>query len=268
MKKILFPLLMLAAAACNNNPPEETTSDIPAIPPPAIINYQVIKMYPHDTSSYTQGLEWHNSTLYEGTGWVGKSKLLLTDFKTGKFTKEVPIDKTLFGEGITIFKDKIYQLTWKAHKVFVYDLKTLKKINEFEWPFEGWGLTHNDTALIASTGDSNIYFVDPDTFKIRRTLGITDNNGYVSDINELEYVDGMVYANLYGKDDIVKINPVDGKVVGRLDLTSILSKNGITPDPRSIDPGYVLNGIAYNKATKTFFITGKQWPVMFEVRLN
>ncbi|NCI46184.1 glutaminyl-peptide cyclotransferase [Sediminibacterium soli] len=268
MKKIVLPLVLVAAIACNNSKPDETNPDIPVTPAPASIGYSVIRMYPHDTSSYTQGLEWNDNVLYEGTGWVGKSKLLQTDYKSGKQTKGIAIDKSFFGEGITVMNDKIYQLTWENHKAFVYDLKTFKKLREFEWPFEGWGLTHNDTALIISTGESNLYFVDPETFRIKRTLGVTDNNGYVGDINELEYVDGMIYANIYGKDDIVKINPATGKVEGKLDLSTILAQNNVTPDPRKLNQGFVLNGIAYNKTTKTFFVTGKQWPVMFELRLQ
>lgn len=268
MKNLLLAAFSMAIFACNNNKPEETTSDIPTVPAPALLGYSVIKMYPHDTSSYTQGLEWNNNILYEGTGMEGKSKLLQTDVTTGKIVKEIPIDKSLFGEGITIFKDRIYQLTWENHKVFVYDLKTFKKLKEFEWPFEGWGITHNDTSLIVSTGTSNLYFVNPETFKITRTLGVTNNNGYVDSINELEWVDGAVYANLYTKNDIVRINPTTGQVEAKLDLSRLLSENNISPDPRSLNEGFVLNGIAYNTTSKTFFVTGKQWPVMFELRLK
>jgi glutamine cyclotransferase len=150
----------------------------------------------------------------------------------------------------------------------VYDAKTLQKINEMNWPYEGWGLTHNDSSLIVSTGGSNIYFVDPATFSIQRTLGVYNNYGYVSDINELEYVNGKIYANLYLHDNIIQIDPQTGLVTGNLDLSDILAKASAKYDPKTVNGGYVLNGIAYKKETQTFFITGKCWPLMMEIKLK
>jgi glutamine cyclotransferase len=267
MKRITAFAVLAALFSCNGDKPSETDS-VPTIPAPASINYTVVKMYPHDTTSYTQGLEWQDNTLYEGSGdpdKKGVSKLAKVDLATGKDLKRIGLTSEFFGEGITLMNGKIYQLTWQQHKVFVYDATSFKKIKEFAWPFEGWGLTHNDSSLIISTGGSNIYFVDPETFAVKRTLGVSDNNGYVDSINELEYVDGYVYANVYGRDYIIKINPSTGSVDGRIDLSNIMAKNGVAYDPPD---GYVLNGIAYNKDTKSFYVTGKRWPNLFEIKLN
>jgi glutamine cyclotransferase len=269
MKKVLV-FVSVAIIACNNDKPEDTVI-APPIPAPSVINYTVVKMYPHDSTSYTQGLEWLDNTLYEGSGdpdYIGVSKLAKVDLATGKDKQRIGLNENFFGEGITVMNGKIYQLTYKEHKVFVYDQKSFKKLKEFTWPFEGWGLTHNDSSLIISTGTSNVYFVDPETFAVKRTLGISDNNGYLDSINELEYVDGSLYANVYGRDYIVKINPSTGIVEARIDLTDILAKNGAPYDPREVNEGYVLNGIAYDKDKKSFYVTGKRWPVLFEIKLN
>lgn len=244
------------------------TNPVSYVPP--AIQYNVIKVYPHDTSSYTQGLIWYNNTLYEGTGLKEKSKLLKVDLNTGKQNQQLKLDNKYFGEGITILNNKIYQLTWQEHKVFVYDLNTFKKVQEFEWPYDGWGLTNNGKDLIVSTGGNNLYFVDPATFKILKTVSVSNNYGPVSDINELEYVNGFVYANIYETDDIIKINPETGAVVGKLDLTDILSKNGVVYNREQIGPntGNVLNGIAFDSAKNSFYITGKCWPALFEIKLN
>jgi len=239
-----------------------------AIAAPTALSYELIKVYPHDTSSYTQGLEWNGSKLIEGTGLEGKSILQVLDTNMKLVGTKVKLEKEYFGEGTTLFQDKIYQLTWKSHKVFVYDAKTLKKINELYWPYEGWGLTHNDTSLIVSTGESNIYFVDPLHFAIQKTLGVFNNYGYLSNLNELEYVNGQLFANIYGRNEVVVIDIASGQVKSSIDFTNLLSQAGVQYNPLSIDAGYVLNGIAYQPRNKTFFITGKCWPVLVEIRLR
>jgi glutamine cyclotransferase len=266
-KTLCFFLVAAVLISCRDNKTENDNTVVSLTAPPAALGYSVIKVFPHDTASYTQGLIWENNHLIEGTG-ENTSKLRIIDLQTGKPQKEISLGSEYFGEGVTLFNNKIYQLTWKEHKVFVYDPVTFKKIQEFEWPMEGWGLTHNDKQLIVSTGGSNIYFVNPGTFKIERTLGVTDNNGYVNDINELEYVDGSIYANIYGRDYIVRIDPQTGVVTAKADLSDFLKQTGATYDPRSVDPGYVLNGIAYNPEKKSFYITGKRWPVLAEVKFN
>ncbi len=267
--------MLAGLASCRDEKTDTETVAQPAAP--ASIAYTVVKMYPHDTTSYTQGLEWHDNILYEGSGdpdydhnpaAPGESKLAKINLATGKDIQKINLSDAFFGEGITIMNGKIYQLTWREHKVFVYDAASLKKTGEFDWTYEGWGLTHNDSLLIISTGESNLYFVNPETFKVVRTLGVTDNNGYLDSINELEYVDGSIYANVYGRNYIVKIDPATGNVTGRIDLSDILAKNGIVYAPEKIANGYVLNGIAYNSQTKTFFVTGKMWPALFEIKLN
>lgn len=265
----LYPLLIAVVllSSCGGNKNEQTDADnsnTAAIPTPANLNYSIVKIYPHDTSFYTQGLIWHNNTLYEGTGLYGPSRLMKVELTTGKFNQKINLASKYFGEGITIFNDKIYQLTWQENKVFVYDLKTFKKIKEFDWSMEGWGITHNGKQLIVSTGSSNIYFVNPETFAIEKTLGVYDNNGYLDSINELEFVNGSIYANIYNRDWIAKINPETGIVEGRIDLTGVLQK---TNQPIT-ELTEVLNGIAYNAATNSFYITGKRWPALYEIKLN
>ena len=266
----LFLLVLATLFACNENAntSESTDSNTNLIQAPVPLQYEIVKIHSHDTSSYTQGLEWHGDWLYEGTGNYGKSKLIQLDANMKPVGKNIKLNKEVFGEGITLFNEKIYQLTWKENKVFVYDAKTLNKINEFTWPYEGWGITHNDTALIVSTGGSNIYIVDPNNFTIKKTIGVYNNYGYVSDINELEYVSGKLFANIYGQNEIVVIDPNTGQISNTLNCSNLLAQAGVKYDPTSIDAGYVLNGIAYHPTSKTYFITGKCWPVMVEIKIK
>ena len=268
MKQYLALLFAFSLLACENTDDKNNTdgnTTAAAIPTPTNLNYSIVKIYPHETGSYTQGLIWHNNTLYEGTGWLGESRLMKVDINTGKPTQQIDLAKDYFGEGITIFNNKIYQLTWENKKVFVYDLATFKKTGEFSWNMEGWGLTHNDKYLIVSTGSSNLYFVNPETFAIEKTLGVYDNNGYLSNLNELEFVNGSIYANIYLTDVIVKINPTSGLVESRMDFSNLLQK---TNQPPVKDPDEVLNGIAFNATTNSFYITGKRWPALYEIKLN
>lgn len=264
--KQYFSLLVLALglAACNNdNNNSDNNNSSAAIPAPATLNYTVLNVYPHDTSSFTEGLLVHEGTFLESTGNKGRSKLLQVDIKTGKIKKSIKLADDFFGEGITVLNGKIYQLTYQEHKVFVYDLNFKKLPQEFEWPYEGWGMTTDGKSLILGTGGSNLYFVNPETFKIERTLGVSNNNGYVSNINELEWVDGAIYANVWQTNEIVKINPQTGLVEAKADFTDILKKNNVTDSTAE-----VLNGIAYNTSTKTFYVTGKWWPALFEIKFN
>ncbi len=268
MKKVIVYFLTIIVFASCKNSEEAVDSASNAFVVPKAISYTVIKIYPHDTTSYTQGLFFYNNKMYEGTGIEKESKLMINNLSTGKAENKIFLADSVFGEGITMFNNKIYQLTWQNHKVYVYDANTFKKETEFEWPFEGWGITHNDSSLIISTGGSNLYFVNPATFKIERTVGVSDNNGYIDSINELEFVNGFIYANKYMTDLIFKINSQTGIIEGKADLTNLIKESGASYDPRSIDAGYVLNGIAYNQATKSFYITGKRWPFIAEVKFN
>jgi glutaminyl-peptide cyclotransferase len=265
--RLLF--LLMIVAACNNTDTDggtTTTGPDPNNPPPANLNYTVLNILPHDTANFIQGLEFHEGVLYESTGspaeygypsWLGKY-----DAKTGKFQRLVSLDTQYFAEGITIFQNKIYQLTWQSKKGFIYDAKTFKKLSEFTYNTEGWGLTHDSTQLIMSDGSSNLYFMEPGTFRNTKILGVVDNNGPVSNLNELEYIDGYIYANQWQTNYILKIDPNSGRVVGKLNLDSLVNE----VDAKL--PGHdYLNGIAYNPASKTVFITGKRWPSIYEIRL-
>lgn len=265
---VLFSIILFTACKGVNNNSEDVSNTNAAITAPATLHFDIVKIHPHDTTSYTEGLEWHENYLIESTGNYAKSKLRILDTNMKDVLNPVKLDAAYFGEGTTLFKDKIYQLTWKEHKVFVYDAKTLKKLNELYWPYEGWGMTHNDSSIIINTGGSNIYYVDPATFNVQKTVGVFNNYGYVSNINELEWVDGKLYANIYMTDNIIQIDPISGKVVAIADLSNILAMVGVKNDPRVKDSGNVLNGIAYHKQKGTFFITGKDWPVLVELRFK
>jgi glutamine cyclotransferase len=274
LKKVILYISILTIIACNNTSQEDATDQTNTVDPnagivaPTPLNYTLVKVYPHDTSAYTQGLEWHQNRLYESTGLKGKSRLFIMNDQLQPIGKQVTLDAKYFGEGITIFKDKIYQLTWEEHKVFVYDAITLKKIQDFNWPYEGWGITHNDSTLIISTGSSNLYFVNPTNFEIERTIGVYHQYGYQSMLNELEYINGKIFANIYGQNDIVIIDPNTGSIVQKMDCSNLLAQAKISYNPLTIDGGYVLNGIAFNTITNTLFLSGKCWPAIMEIKLH
>jgi len=263
MKHFIAFVAAIFLFSCKNNPEPENPTPTTNVPEPATISYNIVNVYPHDTSSYTQGLQWYNGFLYEGTGLEGQSRLMKVNLKDGRALQKISIDKAFFGEGITIINNKIYQLTWQNNKVFVYDLATFKKIKEFHWDHQGWGVTNNGKDLVISTGGNNIYFVDPETFRILNTISVNSNYGPLGDINELEYVNGKIYANVYGSDYIAVINPETGSVEAKLDFTGLLQKSG-----KHYENSDVLNGIAYDSAKNSFYITGKKWPALFEVKLN
>jgi glutamine cyclotransferase len=271
MKLHLFTIIVAFAVvfgACSNNQQQanETTTPENA---PTILNYTLLNTHPHDTSFFTEGLEFHDGQLFESSGGLREetphpSAFGIADLNLGKVSKKAELDNsTYFGEGITFFKGKIYQLTWQNHKAFVYDAKTYKKIQEFDYAGDGWGLSHDSSHLIMSDGSSNLKFLDPETFKVVSILSVVDNNGPVSNVNELEYIDGYIYANVWQRDYLIKINPNSGKVEGKINLDSIVRE--IRNKSANAD---FLNGIAYNPVTKTIFVTGKLWPLTYEIRLN
>src|SRR4051794_11631588 len=257
--RYLIPVVTLFFVACNNNKGGGTTTEENnSNPAPPMLSYNIVKVYPHDTGSYTEGLFLHDNFLFESTGQPKESKLRKIDLTTGKPVKDLNLDTADFGEGISMIDNKIYQLTWQEHKVYVYDATTFKKIKEMEWPFEGWGMTTDGKQLIISTGSSNLYFVNPDNFKIIKQVSVTDNYGPVGNINELEYVNGVVYANVWQTNNIIKIDPATGKVIGKIDLTGLLDASGKTYNAQKAEA--VLNGIAYDSAKNSFYVTGKYWP--------
>lgn len=274
-----FTLVIISAIlfSCNNPEPNgttgEDTSPVSAgtgIPAPVMLSAALIAEYPHDTNAFTEGLQIHDGKLYEGTGEEGRSFIQISDIKTGRVEKKYPIrDSTIFGEGINVFKDKLYQLTYRNHIAFMYDLKDLSKpVKTFPWQSEGWGMTNNGTELIISDGQpaGNLYFVNPETFRTSHSIQVRDNNGPVSNVNELEYIDGFIYANVWGSTYLIKIDPSNGQVVGKIETADILRSFYASYPIEQMDN--VLNGIAYDSTTKKIYITGKNWPKLFEIRLN
>lgn len=268
MKPIYSLLLIFFLAACGNDPEKDESSTIETIPAPAQISYSLLKVYPHDTSAYTQGLQFVNGFLYEGTGnpdsVPNKSKLRKVDYASGKILKETSLPGILFGEGVTVLGDKIYQLTWQNKKGFVYNFSDFKLIKEFSYDIEGWGLTNDGKNLIVTDGSNNIYFWDPETLKEIKRISVQDNAGMKSNLNESEYINGFIYANVYQTDDVLKIDPATGNVVGRIDFSELKK----TYPELQAPPSDYLNGIAWDSSGNRIFITGKRWSKMFEIRLN
>ena len=264
--KLLFAVTTFLFAACHNNNDADSTT-VSTVIVPATMNYTVTNIYPHDSTSFLEGLEWHDGFLYEGSGdpdYTGKSKLAKVDLVTGKDIQKINLAKEYFGEGITVLNNKIYELTYKEGKCFVYDFKTFNKLKEFNYDGEGWGMTNDGQYLIMDNKTDKLVYRDPNTFDIVKQVGVSDNNGPLSEINELEYVDGFIYANVYTRDIIVKIDPKTGSVVAKADLSKIWNTAGQTENDRAD----VLNGIAYDATQKRFFITGKNWSKLFEVKFN
>lgn len=226
-------------------------------------DYTILNTYNHDADAYTQGLEFYKGILLEGTGQNGESTLRKTDYKTGTVSKSIPLSQEYFGEGITVFNGKLYQLTWQNKVGFIYNAETFVQEKTFNYfaDIEGWGLTHNDKHLIMSDGTNKIYFLDPQTQKMVRSINVYSDTNAIPELNELEWIDGKIWANIYQKDVVVIINPENGAVENVIDFSDLKSKIK-NPDKD------VLNGIAYNPATKTVFITGKDWDKMFEIKLK
>ncbi len=274
MKQLPVWLLLLGFFSCTQPeqqaPSAEPQPDQGSISPPALIPLSLIAAYPHDTSAFTEGLQVHEGKLYEGTGELGRSCIQVSDIQTGRVEKRYPLkDPNLFGEGINIFQGKLYQLTYQNHVAFMYDLKDLSKpLKTFSWATEGWGMTNNGAELIISDGGTagNLYFVNPDDFRVKRIIQVVDNNGPVAYVNELEYIDGFVYANVWGTSYLIKIDPASGRVVGKIETSQALRNFYSNYSIRHLDN--VLNGIAWDSARQKLYITGKNWPQLFEVRMN
>jgi uncharacterized repeat protein (TIGR01451 family) len=224
--------------------------------------YTIVNAYPHDPDAFTQGLVFEDGVLYEGTGLWGRSTLRKVTLETGEVIQSYDLPSEFFGEGITIYGDEIIQLTWRSHTGFVYERDSFDLLQEFTYPTEGWGITHDGERLIMSDGTSTLYFWDPETFEQVGQVGVYDENGPVRRLNELEYVQGKVFANVWQTDRIAIIAPQTGQVVGWIDLKGLL-------DPGSVSqPVDVLNGIAYDAETDRLFVTGKLWPTLFEIDLT
>lgn len=231
---------------------------------PEIYTYEIINEYPHDQTAYTQGLEFHGDTLYESTGRKGHSSLRKVDYKTGKVLQQINLDNTYFGEGITILNDKIYQLTWQSGIGFIYDLNLFKRIGSFKYDQskEGWGLCNDGNIIFKSDGTEKIWFLDPETMAERGYFETVTNTSIFNKANELEYVDGKIYANVYQKESMMIIDAKSGAIEGVVNFGGLKEK---VAQHKDLD---VLNGVAYHPERKTFFVTGKNWNKLFEVRIH
>ena len=279
----VFVLALLSLTGCDRGtPPKTVDSNAPsvaAVPPQpdaapaaAAMNaaadgfktytYEVVKVRPHDRGAFTQGLVYLDGILLESTGLNGQSSLRRVDLETGNVLKRVDVPAQYFAEGLALLNGKLFQLTWQNEKGFVYDLDSFEKEKEFGYTGEGWGLTTDGQWLIMSDGTDQIRFLDPVTFEEKRRITVMARGQMVNRLNELEYIKGEIFANIWGTDLVVRIAPATGKVVGVIDFTGLLA-----PEDRDQNTD-VLNGIAYDAAGDRLFVTGKRWPKLFEVRLK
>jgi glutaminyl-peptide cyclotransferase len=245
---------LLAAAA----------AQVPATPPPAsrapIYTYRIVHAYPHDPDAFTQGLAYVDGFLYEGTGINGRSSIRKVKLETGDIVQRRAVGPEYFGEGITIWNAQLFELTWQSQLALVYDRRTFQPVRTFSYVGEGWGLTHDATSLVMSDGTPALRFIDPASFRERRRISVTDGGVPVTHLNELEFVKGEIYANVWTTDFIARIDPASGRVTGWIDLRGLLPAREQVGDA-------VLNGIAYDAAGDRLFVTGKLWPRLFEIAL-
>ena len=230
---------------------------------PKIYNYEILNIYQHDINSYTQGLEFHKGVLYESTGQYGESKLRALDYKNNKILKNINLSPSYFGEGLTVLNEKIYQLTWKEGRGLIYDVNTLEQLDSFNYgqSKEGWGLCNDGRQLYKTDGSENIWILNAETLEEEGFVQAYTNKGRLTNLNELEWVEGKIYANRYQKNGVAIVNPTNGAIEAVLDFKDL--KNKVT-NHSGLD---VLNGIAYNAETKSLFVTGKRWDKLFEVRI-
>ncbi len=250
--RILVAITALAAAACG---PSSQAGPIPEY------GYEVVHTYPHDPHAFTQGLFYLNGFLYEGTGKNGESSIRKVRLETGEVLEKRDVPEQYFGEGIVNWKDRLVEITWKAQMGFLYDLASFVPSGQFEYPGEGWGLTQDGKRIIMSDGTPDLRFWDPETLRETGRITVKDDYGPVKDLNELEWVKGEIYANVWMTQRIARIDPASGKVIGWIDCTGLLSPADQNPDTD------VLNGIAYDAKNDRLFVTGKNWPKLFEIRL-
>jgi glutamine cyclotransferase len=247
----------------NSSPEVQPCSNDAQQPAVPVYTYEVVNTWPHDTSAFTQGLVFYQGVFYESAGRYGSSSLRRVEPVTGKVAKKVSLGSQYFAEGMTILKEKIYQLTWMEHKGFIYDLKNLRLEGEFAFDGEGWGLADDEQSLIMSDGTNRIRFIDPSTFKVSRSIMVCEHGAPLMELNELEFVKGEIFANLWKSDRIARIDPQNGHITGWIDLTNLLP-----PEQRVNPEEDVLNGIAYDEKDDRLFVTGKRWPKIFEIRLK
>ena len=258
---ILVLALALTCLQCNGDKPVANTDPTPNAPAPRY-GYQIVNIYPHDSNAFTQGLILQDGKLLESTGQEGFSSLRRDDLETGKVLQKVDVPPPYFAEGIALLNGKVYQLTWQHNVGFIYDAQTFQKLGQFNYEGEGWGLTTDGQSLILSDGSNRIRFLDPSNFRVTRTITVLDAGTPVKELNELEYVNGQIYANVWHDDRIAIIDPQSGRVTAWIDLS------GLMPEGELKDPEAVLNGIAYDKASDRLIVTGKLWPRLFEIKIK
>jgi glutamine cyclotransferase len=252
--------LLIACSAGQENSIAERTKTTTGV---RSFTYEVINTYPHDPGAYTQGLVFRDDVLYESTGLNGQSSIRKVELQTGKVIKKVDVAPQFFGEGLALLKGRAYQLTWQTQKGFIYDTEEFRLLDTFSYTGEGWGLTHDGRSLIMSDGTPRIRFLNPDDFTVSRVINVSDGQLPIHQINELEYIKGEIYANIYQTNRIARIDPQSGKVTAWIDLFGLLSQEDRRQ--RYVD---VLNGIAYDEARDRIFVTGKYWPKLFEIKLK
>jgi len=269
MRTLLGFLLLFASLGAPGCATQTATNGDAGAPNPdaaagqvLVYTYEVVNTYPHDPAAFTQGLIFQDGALIESTGLERHSTLRRVELQTGKVLQKTDVPPYFFAEGLTLFGGKIYQLTWKGEKGFVYDPQTFQKTGEFTYTGEGWGLTHDADSLILSDGTNRIRFLDPATYKVKRTISVLDGDRPLEEINELEYVRGEILANVWHDDRIARIDPQTGRINGWVDMSGLLKPGEVT------DEEAVLNGIAYDEQGDRLFVTGKLWPKIFEVRLK
>lgn len=263
----LAPLCALVAVACAGRPPPPAARQEPVAAPPARParlgdRVEVVRRIPHDPEAFTQGLTFFEGQLYESTGLNGRSSVRVLDATTGAVLRRREVDEAHFAEGLTVFGRRVFQLTYVTERCFVYDVDTLAPVTEHRYEGEGWGLTHDGRSLILSDGSDTLRFVDPETFAERRRVRVTDHGAPVDQLNELEMVDGELFANVWHSDHIARIDPATGDVRGYLELPFSRASLGLR------EREAVLNGIAYEPSTGRLLVTGKLWPWIFEIRLH
>ena len=268
---LLVSLLFVGGCAARNatSAPTVAAQTAPVVTPvvapsngPRQLSWSIIKEFPHDPTAFTEGLLWHDGALYESTGLEGQSKLRRVDLQSGQVLKNVNLPPQLFGEGLALAGGKLYQLTWQTKIGFVYDAKTFKPLAKFNYQDEGWGLTFDGTNLIQSDGTDVLTWRDPKDFSAVKTLKVTRGGAALANLNELEWIDGKIWANVWQTNDVVIIDPKTGKVGAQLNLTGILK------DSDKLGGEDVLNGIAYDSTNKRIFVTGKNWPKLYWINVE
>jgi len=265
-QNLRFGTHLITAKIFNDGSATEVTTNVVVLPAQAPVKrgFSIVNTFPHDTSSFTEGLEYVDGKIFESDGEYGQSSLRIADLKTGKVLKKTDLDAKYFGEGITVLGDKIVMLTYQEHIGFVYDKNTLTKLKEFPYQAgrEGWGLCFDGNYILNTDGTNNIYFLNKESYQKEKTLEVYDNKGAVTQLNELEYIDGKIYANIWQTDSIVIIDPKAGDVVEILDLSSLYPK-----ETRN-EHADVLNGIAWDAKGRRLFVTGKKWDKLFEIKIK